>query len=36
MLAECVDVPEAAHRTLDALFADGRRVVAVASKPART
>ena len=27
-------MPRAAQRTLDALFADGRRVVAVASKPA--
>ena len=34
VLAACIDVPEAAHRTLDALFADGRRVVAVAAKPA--
>ena len=34
VLAACIDVPDAAHRTLDALFADGRRVVAVAAKPA--
>ncbi len=30
----CVAVPDAAQRTLDGLFADGRRVVAVASRPA--
>ena len=34
VLANCAVVPQAAHRTLDALFAQGRRVVAVASKPA--
>ena len=34
VLAHCAVVPQAAHRTLDALFAEGRRVVAVASKPA--
>jgi P-type Mg2+ transporter len=34
LLARCDGVPEAAQRTLSALFADGRRVVAVASKPA--
>jgi Mg2+-importing ATPase len=34
VLANCAVVPQAAHRTLDALFAEGRRVVAVASRPA--
>jgi Mg2+-importing ATPase len=34
VLACCRDIPSVAHRTLAALFADGRRVVAVASKPA--
>ena len=34
VLERCVDVPAAAARTLDGLFADGRRVVAVASRPA--
>ena len=34
VLAACAAVPDAAQRTLAALFADGRRVVAVASKPA--
>ena len=34
VMAHCENVPATAHRTLDALFADGRRVVAVASKPA--
>ncbi|WP_414685043.1 magnesium-translocating P-type ATPase [Mycobacterium sp.] len=34
VLARCVDVPDAAQRTLETLFADGRRVVAVASKSA--
>ncbi|MGE5693978.1 MAG: magnesium-translocating P-type ATPase [Candidatus Sericytochromatia bacterium] len=34
VLAQCVDVPADAQRTLQALFADGRRVVAVASKAA--
>ena len=34
VLANCAVMPQAAHRTLDALFAEGRRVVAVASKPA--
>ncbi|HET7665043.1 MAG TPA: HAD-IC family P-type ATPase, partial [Mycobacterium sp.] len=34
VLALCVDVPETAERTLETLFADGRRVVAVASRPA--
>ena len=34
VLAKCVGVPDATGSTLDALFADGRRVVAVASKPA--
>lgn len=30
----CLDVPAAAHLVLDGLFADGRRVVAVAGRPA--
>ncbi|WP_123024465.1 magnesium-translocating P-type ATPase [Mycolicibacterium stellerae] len=34
VVARCVDVPAVAQRTLSGLFADGRRVVAVASKPA--
>jgi Mg2+-importing ATPase len=34
VIATCVGVPSAAESTLEALFADGRRVVAVASKPA--
>jgi hypothetical protein len=34
VLAGCADVAEVARRTLDALFADGRRVVAVAVKEA--
>ena len=34
VLQRCVGVPDAAQRTLDALFADGRRVVAVAARPA--
>ena len=37
VMANCTTVPaeqQVAQRTLDALFADGRRVVAVASKPA--
>lgn len=34
VLARCVDVPDAAHQTLDRLFAAGSRVVAVASRPA--
>ena len=37
VMANCTTVPAEQHvaqRTLDALFADGRRVVAVASKPA--
>ncbi len=34
ILARCVNVPDAAHLTLDRLFGDGRRVVAVATKPA--
>jgi Mg2+-importing ATPase len=34
LLPRCAAVPEAAEQTLAALFADGRRVVAVASKPA--
>ena len=33
-MANCTAAPAAAQRTLAALFADGRRVVAVASKPA--
>ncbi len=34
VMARCVDVPDAAQRTLSGLFADGRRVVAVATRPA--
>jgi Mg2+-importing ATPase len=34
VLAKCVAVPDAAQHTLSALFADGRRVVAVASRAA--
>ncbi|MDT5149974.1 MAG: P-type Mg2+ transporter [Mycobacterium sp.] len=34
VMAKCVAVPDAAQRTLTALFADGRRVVAVASRAA--
>ncbi len=34
VLQKCAAVPDAAQRTLAALFASGRRVVAVASKPA--
>ena len=34
VLANCEGVPDAAQDTLAALFAEGRRVVAVASKPA--
>ena len=34
VMAKCVAVPDAAQRTLSALFADGRRVVAVASRAA--
>jgi P-type Mg2+ transporter len=34
VLAHCVGVPDTAQATLDGLFADGRRVVAVASRPA--
>jgi Mg2+-importing ATPase len=34
VIANCVAVPESAAVTLEQLFADGRRVVAVASKPA--
>ena len=34
VLAECENLPCAAHSTLAALFSDGRRVVAVASKAA--
>ena len=34
VLARCVDVPPAAQQTLSRQFADGRRVVAVASRPA--
>ena len=34
ILARCVGVPAEARSTLDSLFADGRRVVAVAGKPA--
>jgi Mg2+-importing ATPase len=33
VLDRCVDVPEAIHRTLDAQFAAGNRVVAVAARP---
>ena len=34
VMARCNDVPDAAQHTLSAFFADGRRVVAVASRPA--
>jgi Mg2+-importing ATPase len=34
VLARCIDTPDCAQQTLSALFAAGRRVVAVASKPA--
>ncbi|MFV8175332.1 magnesium-translocating P-type ATPase [Mycolicibacterium peregrinum] len=34
VLTRCVDVPAVAHQTLDGLFAQGRRVVAVATKTA--
>ena len=34
ILAGCAGVPDSAQHTLDAAFADGRRVVAVATKPA--
>jgi P-type Mg2+ transporter len=34
LLPRCAAVPDTAEQTLAALFADGRRVVAVASKPA--
>jgi Mg2+-importing ATPase len=34
VMAYCDDVPAAAEHTLSALFAEGRRVVAVASRPA--
>ena len=34
VLAQCVDVPAGSQNTLAALFADGRRVVAVAGKTA--
>ena len=34
VLQRCVAVPEGAQGTLDALFTDGRRVVAVAGRPA--
>jgi P-type Mg2+ transporter len=34
VLARCSEIPDAAQHTLASLFADGRRVVAVASKPA--
>jgi Mg2+-importing ATPase len=34
VMAKCAAVPDAAQRTLIALFTSGRRVVAVASKPA--
>jgi Mg2+-importing ATPase len=34
VIANCVSVPTSAHAVLDALFAGGRRVVAVASRPA--
>jgi len=34
VLAQCQSTPEATQHTLDALFAAGRRVVAVAAKPA--
>ncbi|MDH6193969.1 Mg2+-importing ATPase [Mycobacterium frederiksbergense] len=34
VLARCAGVPASAHDTLNGLFAEGRRVVAVATKPA--
>lgn len=34
VLAQCISVPQDAAQLLDRLFADGRRVVAVASRPA--
>ena len=34
VLARCQDIPEGTQQTLDALFAAGRRVVAVAARPA--
>ncbi len=34
VLERCTGVPDTAQRTLEKLFADGRRVVAVASRPA--
>src|SRR5262249_28278814 len=34
VLTRCAEVPASAHQTLDGLFAQGRRVVAVATKPA--
>ncbi|ODQ99967.1 magnesium-translocating P-type ATPase [Mycobacterium intermedium] len=34
VMAHCNEIPDVARQTLAALFADGRRVVAVASKPA--
>lgn len=34
VLERCAEVPEAVHRTLDAQFAAGNRVVAVAARPA--
>ncbi len=34
VIAECADVPEAAQRTMSSLFADGRRIVAVATRHA--
>ena len=34
VLERCLAVPDGAQRTLDGLFADGRRVVAVAGRPA--
>ena len=35
VLAKCTVRPDRSQQTLDALFADGRRVVAAARKPAR-
>ena len=35
VLARCVEVPEAARATLERLFAEGARVVAVATRSAR-
>jgi Mg2+-importing ATPase len=34
VLARCADVPDSAQRTLDGLFGEGARVVAVATRPA--